>query len=203
MCLNLLCKHKSGEIDLTLYYEKLLTNYKLKDIRYEFFDLHCACKGQHFERCNYLIDKLARMNDYFGYYSENIQQNKVLSFQKGVMRANCLDSLDRTNLVQSKIAYHVLTTILQRSGFNMQSLVGSDSIIRAADDAESTNILLMILKNAWADNGDMISKHYTGTGSTHTNVTRTGSRDIKGMMDHGYKTCRRLYQQYVEDNSKQ
>lgn len=85
----------------------------------------------------------------------------------------------------------------------MQSLVGSDSIIRAADDAESTNILLMILKNAWADNGDMISKHYTGTGSTHTNVTRTGSRDIKGMMDHGYKTCRRLYQQYVEDNSKQ
>jgi hypothetical protein len=43
----------------------------------------------------------------------------------------------------------------------------------------------------------MISKHYTGTGSTHTNVTRTGKRDYKGMMDHTYKTCKRFYQQYV------
>lgn len=49
----------------------------------------------------------------------------------------------------------------------------------------------------------MISKHYTGTGSTHTNVTRTGKRDIKGLMDHGFKTCKRLYQQYVDDNQKQ
>ena len=64
-------------------------------------------------------------------------------------------------------------------------------------------MLIINLKNAWADNGDMISKHYTGTGSTQTNVTRTGKRDLKGMMDHGLKTCRRFYQQYVEDNKKQ
>jgi hypothetical protein len=49
----------------------------------------------------------------------------------------------------------------------------------------------------------MISKHYTGTGSTHTNITRTGKRDIKGLLDHGVKSCMRVYQQFVDDNTKQ
>jgi len=39
----------------------------------------------------------------------------------------------------------------------------------------------------------MISYHYTGTGSTHTNITRTGKRDIKGLIDHGKKTIGRFY----------
>jgi hypothetical protein len=63
--------------------------------------------------------------------------------------------------------------------------------------------MIIKLKNAWADNGDTISKHYTGTGSTHTNVTRTGKRDLKGIMDHGLKTLGRFYKQYMEDNFKQ
>ena len=37
-------------------------------------------------------------------------------------------------------------------------------------------------KNIWADNGDMISKHYTGTGSTHTDVTKKGKRDFAGLL---------------------
>ncbi len=121
----------------------------------------------------------------------------MTSIQNGVMRTNCLDCLDRTNLIQSKIAYDVLTTILTKSGFNVEKLVNEPSILTAADNAETSNMLIINLKNAWADNGDMISKHYTGTGSTHTNVTRTGKRDLKGLMDHGLKTCRRFYQQYV------
>ena len=64
-------------------------------------------------------------------------------------------------------------------------------------------MFLVNLKNVWADNGDYISKHYTGTGSTHTNVTRTGRRDLKGIMDHGLKSLSRFYKQYMEDNYKQ
>lgn len=114
-----------------------------------------------------------------------------------------MDNLDRTNLIQSKIAYQVLTHILIKKGLDLKAIVGSDSILTSADNAENPSILVIHLKNAWADNGDNISKHYTGTGSTHTNVTRTGKRDIKGLMDHGFKTCKRLYQQYVDDNQKQ
>ena len=40
-------------------------------------------------------------------------------------------------------------------------------------------------KCLWADCGDNISKHYTGTGSTHTDVTKKGKRDFEGMLEHG------------------
>ena len=85
----------------------------------------------------------------------------------------------------------------------MKAAVGTGSILAAADNIENGSIFVIQLKNAWADNGDMISKHYTGTGSTHTNITRTGKRDIKGLFDHGLKSCLRLYQQFVDDNTKQ
>lgn len=32
----------------------------------------------------------------------------------------------------------------------------------------------MSFKNIWADNGDMLSYHYCGTGSTTSDVTRNG-----------------------------
>lgn len=119
------------------------------------------------------------------------------------MRVNCIDCLDRTNLIQSKIGYDTLNTILTKCGFDIPKIFGASTILEAADNAETTNSMIIKLKNAWADNGDMISKHYTGTGSTHTNVTRTGKRDLKGIMDHGLKTLGRFYKQYMEDNFKQ
>jgi hypothetical protein len=165
--------------------------------------VHCASKGQRFERCNYLVDKMENMNLYFGYYKEDLATETVVNSQQGVVRVNCLDNLDRTNLIQSKIAYQVLTHILTDMKLDIKAITGSSSILTAADNTSNLSMLIIHLKNVWADNGDMISKHYTGTGSTHTNVTRTGRRDIKGLMDHGFKTCKRLYQQYVDDNQKQ
>jgi hypothetical protein len=120
-----------------------------------------------------------------------------MTFQKGVMRSNCLDCLDRTNLIQSKIAYDILTVILAKCGFDVKKIFGTDNIVKAADNIKIPNVMVDNLKNVWADNGDTISKHYTGTGSTHTNVTRTGRRDLKGIMDHGLKTLGRFYKQYM------
>jgi hypothetical protein len=146
---------------------------------------------------------MENMNLYFGYYKEDLATETVVNSQQGVVRVNCLDNLDRTNLIQSKIAYQVLTHILTDMKLDIKAITGSSSILTAADNTSNLSMLIIHLKNVWADNGDMISKHYTGTGSTHTNVTRTGRRDIKGLMDHGFKTCKRLYQQYVDDNQKQ
>lgn len=55
------------------------------------------------------------------------------------------------------------------------------------------NYFIYFFKNIWADNGDMLSAQYTGTGSTHTNITRTGKRDYTGMLDHGTKSLMRFY----------
>ena len=80
---------------------------------------------------------------------------------------------------------------------------GGNSILTAADNVGNASLLIIKLKNAWADNGDMISKHYTGTGSTHTNVTRSGGRDLFGIVDHSLKSVKRVYQQFVDDYQKQ
>jgi len=37
----------------------------------------------------------------------------------------------------------------------------------------------------WSDCGDLISEHYTGTGSTHTDVTRYAERKFWGYFSHG------------------
>lgn len=51
------------------------------------------------------------------------------------MRTNCLDCLDRTNLIQSKIAYDTLNTILTKCGFDIPKIFGAPSIMQAADNA--------------------------------------------------------------------
>lgn len=58
-------------------------------------------------------------------------------------------------------------------------------------------------KNAWADNGDFISIHYAGTGSTTSNVTRTGKGGFMNMLDHGMKSIERFYVNNFEDHLKQ
>lgn len=55
---------------------------------------------------------MKNMNLYFGYYKEDLATKTVVEAQQGVVRVNCLDNLDRTNLIQSKVAYQVLTHIL-------------------------------------------------------------------------------------------
>ena len=41
------------------------------------------------------------------------------------MRSNCLDNLDRTNLIQSKIAYHVLGDMFEKVGIDVSKVSGS------------------------------------------------------------------------------
>lgn len=74
------------------------------------------------------------INNYFKYYVEDVTENKVINLQNGVIRTNCIDCLDRTNLIQTKIAYSVLSTILTKCGIDVPKIFGKESIVLAADD---------------------------------------------------------------------
>lgn len=50
----------------------------------------------------------------FGYYTEDRISGKISQEQKGVMRTNCLDCLDRTNVVQTRLAFRIIDEILDR-----------------------------------------------------------------------------------------
>lgn len=70
------------------------------------------------------------------------------SVQKGVFRINCIDCLDRTNNVQLTIGLNVLLMQLD----SLQKRVNSSHLQEQ-------------LKEMWINNGDHISRIYTGTGA--------------------------------------
>ena len=119
------------------------------------------------------------------------------------MRTNCLDCLDRTNFVQTKLAMHILDKILKRLGIDLKADIGYSDLESALDDLESVVPFVIGLRHIWADNGDMISIHYTGTPSTHTNILRSGKRDLMGSVAHTFVSINRFYKQNVTDNYKQ
>jgi hypothetical protein len=99
--------------------------------------------------------------------------------QHGVFRTNCMDCLDRTNVVQSVIARRVLVAQLSEAG-----------ILAAGDDL---GMLEPIFKHAWADNADAMSFHYSGTGALKTDYTRTGKRTRAGAIRDLTNSARRYY----------
>lgn len=73
---------------------------------------------------------------------------QIFSQQKGILRINCIDCLDRTNNVQLAIGLLVLT---------MQ--------IESLKKPIQLNNLVERLRDMWINNGDHVSRIYTGTGA--------------------------------------
>lgn len=70
-------------------------------------------KGDNFQVLNNLIIKVEDLLvNKFGFYSEDRLSGQILSEQKGIFRTNCLDCLDRTNVVQNKICFRLVDVIL-------------------------------------------------------------------------------------------
>jgi hypothetical protein len=80
--------------------------------RYESFDFHAECRHLRWDRLSMLTDRLAHEQDEFGYFLLT-RDGTLVSQQDGVFRTNCMDCLDRTNVVQSMLARRSLTQIMQ------------------------------------------------------------------------------------------
>jgi len=76
--------------------------------------------------------------------------------QKGVIRTNCIDCLDRTNVAQQTIC---LKAVKELTGMKDQTWL--ESFIYA-----------------WAMAGDLISRQYSGTESVLTKYTLKGHQNI-------------------------
>lgn len=111
-CVNLLSVKKSDEKKLTLFFESLINKYSPKHVRYQFFDFHEECKNNKFENADILVRQIREVIDYFDCNIVNINTKQVLRKQNGVMRTNCLDCLDRTNYVQSRISLYLMEKVI-------------------------------------------------------------------------------------------
>jgi hypothetical protein len=69
------------------------------NVSYTSFDFHAMVKGKSYERVSILVDSLAYELDDRG-FSLMDKTGQCIMGQGGVVRVNCLDCLDRTNVVQ-------------------------------------------------------------------------------------------------------
>lgn len=145
-------------------------------VPFEWFDFHDACRGMKFENVQKLIDTLKDQLDSFG---STVEENgHIVTQQKGVIRTNCMDCLDRTNVCQSSFAKYVLDAQLKAQGFDMTA---------QQDQVNSW------FNTLWADNGDAISKQYASTAAMKGDYTRTKRRNYRGALTDAGLGLTRFY----------
>ncbi|KAF4122575.1 synaptojanin [Geosmithia morbida] len=105
--------------------------------------------------------------------------------QQGVFRTNCLDCLDRTNLIQTLI-----------SQMAVEAFLGHRGLFAASD-------FWMRHSSLWADNGDSLSKIYAGTGALKSSFTRHGKMSLAGAVADMRKSVQRIYHNNFIDPSRQ
>uniref|UniRef100_A0A8C8GKD3 SAC domain-containing protein n=1 Tax=Oncorhynchus tshawytscha TaxID=74940 RepID=A0A8C8GKD3_ONCTS len=157
--LNLI-NQKGSEKPLEQAFAKMVSGMENSMIKYVAFDFHKECSGMRWDRLNILVDNVAETQDEYSYFMVDTA-GKVLSQQKGTFRSNCMDCLDRTNVIQSMLARCSIQSQLQRMG-----------VLHVAQRIEEQADFEKIYKNAWADNANACAKQYAGTGALKTDFTR-------------------------------
>ncbi|KAI0861620.1 SacI homology domain-containing protein [Xylaria cubensis] len=155
-------------------------------LAFEWFDFHSACRGMKFENVSQLLDTLGSNIEKTG---STVELNgQVEQKQNGVLRTNCMDCLDRTNVCQSSFGKFMLDLQLKEEGFDMSAQV---------DQMNSW------FNTLWADNGDAISKQYASTAAMKGDYTRTRKRDYRGMVNDLGLSLTRFYNGMVNDHFSQ
>lgn len=163
---------------------------------YEWFDFHAECKKLKFENLSRLLDKVNKTLLEFGSFRAellqglnkpiNAQTCKVLEEQKGVMRTNCMDCLDRTNVVQSVFSRRIAHVQL----FNLKAEGAPRGL---PFEPFKANELELAFRNAWTDNADVMSLLYSGTPALKTDFTRNMKRTYAGELQDGKNSITRYY----------
>ncbi|KAL1697459.1 SacI homology domain-containing protein [Schizophyllum commune] len=183
-----LVNHKGHEGPIKEAYDKAMAEVSatLPNVRYEYFDFHNECKNMRWDRISVLIDRIKDDIERVGFFHIPPSKSPVPErLQNGVLRTNCMDNLDRTNVVQAALAKYVL----QKQLYNIGGLVKEEGV----DDNEA---LSAVFRNMWADHGDQIARAYGGSGALKSDFTRTNKRTRKGALEDGVKSVLR----YVKNN---
>ena len=212
---NLLSMEKSGEVELTRRYQYHVRNSPLnsqdaadKDestghhlLLETDYDFHAETRGLGYDAAHGIKRWLQDSAEAFVYYlSEEVDEEPKtgggekmpisrsvpILQQEGVFRTNCLDCLDRTNLVQTIISQMALEEFLRHRS---EKRLIQDFWVRHS--------------TLWADNGDALSKIYAGTGALKSSFTRSGKMSLAGALADVRKSATRLYINNFEDKGRQ
>ncbi|KAK8561642.1 hypothetical protein V6N12_048706 [Hibiscus sabdariffa] len=137
---------------------------KLPNVRYVSFDFHHVCGSSNFDNLQVLYDQISEDYEKQGYFLID-KDGKILEEQKGILRSNCIDCLDRTNVTQSYFAQKSLNIQLQRLG----AFASNEYISMFPED-------YLKFRTLWAEQGDEISLEYAGTHALKGDLVRYGKQ---------------------------
>ncbi|KAI5851151.1 SacI homology domain-containing protein [Morchella snyderi] len=166
-----------------------------RNVGFSWFDFHHECRGMRFENVSRLFDEIGPVLDGLGYHDEEAaaapaaEGAVVHRRQAGVLRTNCMDCLDRTNVVQSAAARAALEKNLAALGVRVDGGGGG-----GGGEAEAA-----WFNRLWADNGDAISKQYASTAALKGDFTRTRKRNYRGALTDFGLTLTRYFTNIVSD----
>ncbi|KAJ2806317.1 Inositol-1,4,5-trisphosphate 5-phosphatase 1 [Coemansia helicoidea] len=180
----------SSEPDLGRFYRVMVESLGLPAslVSYTAFDYNAEVRGGNFDRVQTLVRRLEPTLADFGYFVADSATGEALHFQRGVQRTNCIDCLDRTNVVQSVVSRAVIGEYLR----------ASDGVPRHTVDA-----VMGGLGKLWGANGDAVSQLYTGTNALKSDVTTSGKSGWVGFFSDASKSLSRLVQNNFQDRGKQ
>lgn len=168
-------------------------------LHYVYFDFHNETKGLQWHRAQLLLDQLHEGLENQQYFrgvdmpGDHEGRLEVRNRQTSVVRTNCMDCLDRTNVVQSMLARWTLNRQLHDLGV----LAKGETFTEADSDFE------FLFRKLWADNADVVSKSYSGTGALKTDFTRTGNRTKQGALQDLSNSITRYARNNFLDGPKQ
>lgn len=197
--LNLLSKTKPAEAALSQRYRLLYQGSLLRDeMELTEFDFHSETKQTGFVGATKILPLLQRLVEQFGMFVYDTQAQHTVLKQDGVFRTNCLDCLDRTNLIQQVISRTIVEHLVRNA------IAGSSR--GAATQQRNAALMEDLLgrHNAlWADNGDAILQIYTGTNALKLSFLRSGKMNFAGALSDVTKLVSRMYQNTFVDSKKQ
>ncbi|MED6130942.1 Phosphoinositide phosphatase sac8 [Stylosanthes scabra] len=188
IAVDLTDKH-GEEGQLSAAYAAAMQN--VPNVRYVPFDFHYHCKDSNFDNLEILYDQISEDSEKQRYFLIDREGN-VLEEQKGVIRSNCVDSLDRTNVTQCYLAQKALNQQLQR----IDVLNPSECVSLFDEEYRKYRAL-------WAEQGDEISLEYTGTNALKGDIVRYGKQTIFGMIKDGMSALSRYYLNNFHDGIRQ
>nr|KAF6508412.1 synaptojanin 2 [Rousettus aegyptiacus] len=130
------------------------------------FDFHQFAKGGKLEKLENLLRPQLKLHwEDFDVFAQG--EDVSPRFQKGTLRMNCLDCLDRTNTVQSFLALEVLHLQLESLGLSSKPV--ADRCVES-------------FKAMWSLNGHSLSKMFTGSraleGKAKVGKLKDGARSV-------------------------
>jgi len=181
-CISLIDRHGTEPKIGQAYEDNLqqITSTNSEPITFNWWEFHAICRGMKFENVSLLVSDTDEYLNSAGWTSSNSEKK-----QTGIIRTNCMDCLDRTNVVQSAFGLHILDLQLSSLGH--------------ATTFSSSTTSTPWFNNLWADNGDAISRSYTGTSALKGDYTRTRKRNVLGALNDFSLTLSRYYQNLFDD----